>query len=32
MEIVTIDNTGRLVIPELIRKKLHLKKYAAFDH
>lgn len=26
MEIVTIDNTGRLVIPELIRKKLHLTK------
>ncbi|MBU4076181.1 MAG: hypothetical protein KKI06_05685 [Euryarchaeota archaeon] len=26
MEIITIDNTGRLVIPELIRKKLHLTK------
>ncbi len=26
MEIVTIDNTGRLVIPEFIRKKLHLTK------
>ncbi len=26
MEIVTIDNTGRLVIPESIRKKLHLTK------
>jgi AbrB family looped-hinge helix DNA binding protein len=26
MEIVTIDNSGRLVIPELIRKKLHLAK------
>lgn len=26
MEIVTIDNSGRLVIPEFIRKKLHLTK------
>lgn len=26
MEIVTIDNTGRLVIPEDIRKKLHLTR------
>lgn len=26
MEIVTIDNAGRLVIPEFIRKKLHLTK------
>jgi len=26
MEIITIDNTGRLVIPEFIRKKLHLTK------
>jgi len=26
MEIVTIDNSGRLVIPEIIRKKLHLTK------
>ncbi len=26
MEIVAIDDTGRLVIPELIRKKLHLTK------
>ena len=26
MEIVTIDNSGRLVIPEFIRKKLHLSK------
>jgi len=26
MEIVTIDNTGRLVIPEFIRKKLHLTR------
>lgn len=26
MEIITIDNAGRLVIPEFIRKKLHLTK------
>ncbi|KAF5419917.1 MAG: DNA-binding transcriptional regulator [Candidatus Methanocomedens sp.] len=26
MEIVNIDRSGRLVIPELIRKKLHLSK------
>ena len=26
MEIVTIDKSGRLVIPDLIRKKLHLTK------
>ena len=26
MEIVNIDNSGRLVIPEFIRKKLHLTK------
>jgi AbrB family looped-hinge helix DNA binding protein len=26
MEIVTVDNAGRLVIPEFIRKKLHLTK------
>ena len=26
MEIVTIDNAGRLVIPEFIRKKLHLTR------
>ncbi|HUV81503.1 MAG TPA: hypothetical protein VMW53_00280 [archaeon] len=26
MEIVHIDRSGRLVIPELIRKKLHLSK------
>lgn len=26
MEIVTIDKSGRLVIPEIIRKKLHLTK------
>ncbi len=26
MEIVTIDNSGRLVIPEFIRRKLHLTK------
>ncbi len=26
MEIVTIDNSGRLVVPEFIRKKLHLTK------
>jgi len=26
MEIVTIDNSGRLVIPEFIRKKLHITK------
>lgn len=26
MEIITIDNSGRLVIPEFIRKKLHLTK------
>ncbi len=26
MEIVNIDNSGRLVIPKFIRKKLHLTK------
>lgn len=26
MEIVNIDNSGRLVIPEFIRKKLHITK------
>ncbi len=26
MEIISIDNSGRLVIPEFIRKKLHLTK------
>jgi bifunctional DNA-binding transcriptional regulator/antitoxin component of YhaV-PrlF toxin-antitoxin module len=26
MEITSIDNSGRLVIPEFIRKKLHLTK------
>ncbi len=26
MEIVNIDRSGRLVIPEIIRKKLHLSK------
>jgi len=26
MEIVSIDNSGRLVIPEFIRRKLHLTK------
>ncbi len=26
MEIVNIDNSGRIVIPEFIRKKLHLTK------
>lgn len=26
MEIVSIDNAGRLVIPEFIRRKLHLTK------
>ena len=26
MEIVTIDKSGRLVIPDLIRKKLHITK------
>ncbi len=26
MEIINIDNSGRLVIPEFIRKKLHLTK------
>ncbi|MCK4798606.1 MAG: hypothetical protein KAT05_14595 [Spirochaetes bacterium] len=26
MEIVTMDKSGRLVIPDLIRKKLHLTK------
>jgi len=26
MEIINVDNSGRLVIPEFIRKKLHITK------